>query len=251
VRGCELRYIGTMITNLRHSSETVTKRDRTRANLIQAAFTVYARKGFDSPTIDDFIAEAGVSRGTFYNYFLTREELMAAVAADLIAYISSWIDAATDNVRDPVERLSVAVRYFLIQAAKNKTRAWVLIRMIPIVGSSLALEMGARARVGIEAAGATGRIRVRSISASVDLGLGMMIMAIRHNLSHRVSPYSPELVAAMALQALGATFEEADEIACRPLPRLMPARCGHANGKGALGGPQSTAKFETAKTRKR
>jgi len=257
-----------MVTSPRYSQpadlqETVAKRDRTRASLIKAAFIVYAHKGFDAPTVDDFIAEAGVSRGTFYNYFQTREELMAAVAADLIADITSWINAATNSVQDPLERLSVAVRYFLLQAAKNETRAWVLIRMIPIVGGSLTLEMGAHARVGIEAAAATGRIHVRSIAASVDLGLGTLIMAIRHNLSHPTSPYSPELVAAMALQSLGAAFEEADEVAYRPLPRLLPARSHPAHGVGApdskvvpdsKGVPDSKRPariFETAKTRRR
>lgn len=33
--------------------------------------------------IDDVIAEAGVSRGTFYNYFRTNTELMAAVGETL------------------------------------------------------------------------------------------------------------------------------------------------------------------------
>src|SRR5579862_1856074 len=59
------------------------KRRRTRAALIEAAMKVFARLGPDAPIIDDFIAEAGVARGTFYNYFETREELLIAVATEL------------------------------------------------------------------------------------------------------------------------------------------------------------------------
>jgi AcrR family transcriptional regulator len=194
------------------------KRDRTRATLIKAAFSVYARKGFDAPTIDDFIIEAGVSRGTFYNYFQTREDLMAAVAADLATFISGRIDAATRSVPDPVERVSIAARYFVALGAENETRAWVFARMIPIVGGPLTLAMSEHVRSEMEAAAATGRVRVRSISAGIDLTLGMMAMAIRHNLSRRAQPYPPELVAAMVLQALGASFKEAEEVANRPLP---------------------------------
>src|ERR1700730_11565719 len=86
---------------------TPAKRDRTRATLIRAAFSVYARQGFDAPTIDDFIAEAQVSRGTFYNYFQTREDLMAAVAADLATFITSRIESASGGVRDPLERIAI------------------------------------------------------------------------------------------------------------------------------------------------
>ena len=58
------------------------KRARTRKELVSAAFNVFAEKGFDAPVVADFIAASGVSRGTFYNYFLTREEILAAVADD-------------------------------------------------------------------------------------------------------------------------------------------------------------------------
>lgn len=200
------------------AQEAPAKRERTRAALVKAAFSIYARMGFDAPTIDDFIVEAGVSRGTFYNHFQTREDLMAAVAADLATFINARIDLATRSVSDPVERITIAIRYFMALAAENETRAWVLARMIPIVGGPLTLAMSERARANLEAAAATGRIRVRSVAAGVDLGLGMLAMAIRHNLSRRAPPYPAELVAAMVLQALGALFKEAEEVAYRPLP---------------------------------
>jgi AcrR family transcriptional regulator len=198
------------------------KRERTRAQLVRAAFAVYARKGFDAPSIDDFIAEAGVSRGTFYNYFQTREDLMAAVAADLATFINAHTGRAMEGIADPLERITIAVRYFVTLAVENETRAWVLARMIPIVGGPLTLAMSQRARADIEAAAATGRIRPRSIAASVDLGLGMMAMAIRHNLSRRAAPYSAELVAGMVLQSMGSSVSEAEEVSNRPLPRVVP-----------------------------
>ena len=55
------------------------RRERTRGKLIAAAARVIAARGEDNARIDDFITEAGVARGTFYNYFLTREELIEAV----------------------------------------------------------------------------------------------------------------------------------------------------------------------------
>ncbi|WP_431268742.1 TetR family transcriptional regulator [Dankookia sp. P2] len=62
---------------------------RTRATLIEAAMRVFARLGPDTPVIKDFIAEAGVARGTFYIMFRTREELLVEVASVIADRIQS------------------------------------------------------------------------------------------------------------------------------------------------------------------
>lgn len=195
----------------------VRKRDRTRAKLLQAAMSVYARQGFDAPTIDHFAAEAGVSRGTFYNYFQTREEVMATVAAELSVFITSEIKEAVRTVEDPLERIAVAIRYFVMLAGENETRAWVVARLVLIVGGPLTPSMSEGARADFEAAAATGRVHIRVLQAAMDMGMGMMAMAIRHNLSKREPVYPPELVAAMMLQSLGVSPHEAEEIASRPM----------------------------------
>jgi len=58
------------------------RRQRMRLRLIESALPVFAEKGLDAASIDDVIAAAGVSRGTFYNYFRTDVELAAAVSDD-------------------------------------------------------------------------------------------------------------------------------------------------------------------------
>ncbi len=47
----------------RRASIGLEKRERTRSNLIAAAYRVFARKEADAVTIDDIIAEAAVARG--------------------------------------------------------------------------------------------------------------------------------------------------------------------------------------------
>ena len=47
------------------------RRGKTRLRLLQCALAVFTEKGPDVAFIDDFIAAAGVSRGTFYNHFKT------------------------------------------------------------------------------------------------------------------------------------------------------------------------------------
>ncbi|MGV9639853.1 TetR/AcrR family transcriptional regulator [Streptomyces sp. NPDC004822] len=64
------------------------RRVRTRANLLDAAFTVFAAKGFGRVSIEEVCEAAGYSRGAFYSNFDSLDELFFALyrqRADLIA----------------------------------------------------------------------------------------------------------------------------------------------------------------------
>ena len=89
------------------------KRERMRMRLIESALHVFAHKGADAAVIEDVIAMAEVSRGTFYNYFRTTEEVMAAVQQDVGNELLSLVDMAIADRQDPAERLACGVRMVL------------------------------------------------------------------------------------------------------------------------------------------
>jgi AcrR family transcriptional regulator len=68
------------------------KRDRTRCAIVEAAIEIIAAKGLDAASIDELMRAAGMARGTFYNYFQSREEVLAAV-----------VYALQSQIRDAVE----------------------------------------------------------------------------------------------------------------------------------------------------
>ena len=197
------------------------KRKRTRNTLLEAALRVFAAKGLDAP-IADFIAEAGVSRGTFYNYFDTREDIMAAVAADLANYINKQTTPLCERAQDLLEPVAISARFFVRLSGEDRVRAAVMARMLQLIGP-LTVEMRKVARARIQRAVDAGLVDLDSVSAAVDLGMGMMGVAIQHNLSRSRNRYSPELVATMILQALGCSPAISREIAHRPLPSLDQA----------------------------
>ncbi|GAA2933832.1 TetR/AcrR family transcriptional regulator [Streptomyces mexicanus] len=64
------------------------RRERTRARLLEAAFRVFAAKGFGRVSIEEVCEAAGYSRGAFYSNFATLDELFFALyreRAELIA----------------------------------------------------------------------------------------------------------------------------------------------------------------------
>ncbi|MEU6406631.1 helix-turn-helix domain-containing protein [Streptomyces sp. NPDC046985] len=64
------------------------RRARTRADLLEAAFRVFAAKGFGQVSIEEVCEAAGYSRGAFYSNFAALDELFFALyreRAELIA----------------------------------------------------------------------------------------------------------------------------------------------------------------------
>src|SRR5438094_74240 len=80
------------------------RQEQTRAALVDAATTVFVRDGFAPTTIATITEEAGVSKGSFYNYFRTKEDILRAVIERIHASFYSGTPSATDAPPLPRER---------------------------------------------------------------------------------------------------------------------------------------------------
>lgn len=87
-----------------------------RADLLAAARRVFERKGFIETRVGDIAAEAGVSHGTFYTYFDTKEavftECCHRVIEEMLASMAITIPSSNFHarVRDSVRRFVTAYR---------------------------------------------------------------------------------------------------------------------------------------------
>ncbi|MBD2198474.1 MULTISPECIES: TetR/AcrR family transcriptional regulator [Calothrix] len=192
----------------RRASIGLEKRERTRSRLIEAAYRVFASKEADAVTIDDIIAEAGVARGTFYNYFQTREDVLKAVAASLSDEMNQKIWAHSVAIEDPAERMAIALRQFLHQARHDSTWGWVIVR-VGLVAAPLSETIERGVMTDLEAGIRINRFQVDSLQATIDLILGTGLMAMRSILAgHTASDY-PEQIAKIILKTLGVADAEA------------------------------------------
>lgn len=55
-----------------------------RAQILEAAAAVFARKGFDRATIADIARAAGLAEGSIYNYFRSKEALLVHIPRQLV-----------------------------------------------------------------------------------------------------------------------------------------------------------------------
>lgn len=76
---------------------------------------MFSRKGYHAAGVSDIIAEAGVARGTFYNYFESKRSVFQAVLASILAEVTGTakkIDVTGDvaqQVRANIVGLVVAL----------------------------------------------------------------------------------------------------------------------------------------------
>lgn len=89
---------------------------RTRARLLDAAKRVFERDGFLAARISDIAGRAGLSHGSFYHYFDSKEEVFREVAERMEAGLTrppSAGEAAAAKDAPPLERIRAANRRYL------------------------------------------------------------------------------------------------------------------------------------------
>jgi len=91
-----------------------------RQRLIETAAALFYRRGIHRTSIDEVVAEAGLTKPTLYRHFGSKDALVAAVVEYRSICWSEAIEARISSARSPVRRI-VAVFEFLEEfiAARN------------------------------------------------------------------------------------------------------------------------------------
>lgn len=63
---------------------------RKRNLVISIALKMFADQGYENVSVDDIIAEAGISKGTFYHYFQGKDEIVASIVQGQNEVIQAW-----------------------------------------------------------------------------------------------------------------------------------------------------------------
>jgi AcrR family transcriptional regulator len=85
---------------------------RTRARLVEAGKVVFERDGFLQARISDIATEAGVSHGSFYHYFTSKEEVFREIAEQVEERLVSLDDSS--DADGPIGRIRAANRSYIM-----------------------------------------------------------------------------------------------------------------------------------------
>jgi TetR/AcrR family transcriptional regulator, transcriptional repressor for nem operon len=77
--------------------------DLTREKILQAAGALFHEFGYNGTSVQDIVRKAGVPKGSFYNYFKSKEELAIAASDVFYPYALAFLDL--QNTSSPVTRL--------------------------------------------------------------------------------------------------------------------------------------------------
>jgi len=73
---------------------------KTKAALIEAAILMFQQKGFQLTRVSDIVSSAGVSQGTFYNYFKSKEEIFRNICNEFITQLKTLFIERSEHLFD-------------------------------------------------------------------------------------------------------------------------------------------------------
>jgi TetR/AcrR family transcriptional regulator, fatty acid metabolism regulator protein len=104
---------------------TEQKEDK-RGQILRAAVTVFARKGFHHSRISEIAEEAGVASGTIYLYFRNKDDILISVFEESLDRITKKIGAEMAAVDDPRAKLHLFIERHLGLLTEHKELSEVL-----------------------------------------------------------------------------------------------------------------------------
>ncbi|WP_322058398.1 TetR/AcrR family transcriptional regulator [Paraburkholderia sp. J63] len=195
------------------------RRERMRARLIECAMLVFAEKGVGASIIQDVIAAAGVSQGSFYNHFRTNVDLLEAVTQELNNELLELIEGEVGRYEDPALRIATGVRMYL-----HSADAYPLLgRFISAVG----LHSGGPGSlfyrylpVHIEEGLKAGRFKSVTVDVALDLIAGTALATTLRIATGAADATQPERAVAAILRGLGLSGKDADALVRSPVAQV-------------------------------
>lgn len=196
------------------------RRSRMRARLMESALVVFGQRGVEASVIDDITAVAGVSRGTFYNYFQSNEDALRSVAIAAANEMMEGVASVVLQFDDGARRTSAGVRSWIRLVAEHPQLAAFFRR-----AGLYVLEQNTRVRVDMPRDLLLGMQSGQFTIAEIELGFvivgGTVLAAINSIVLGDAPDNYDQIVSERILMALGVAADDAREIATLPLDRAQ------------------------------
>jgi len=96
-----------------------------KAQIYEAALACFSRKGYHRTTMDDIVAESGLSKGTLYWYFKSKKELFLSLFQELMAeFGQAWEAIVADQEATATDKLRASLSLFRAE----------FVEMVPLFG---------------------------------------------------------------------------------------------------------------------
>ena len=98
-----------------------------RAHILKVANRLFSQKGYHSTSMRDLAAALGLTQGSLYNHFASKEELLFAIIDHVSDEFLAALEPIAQSEASPIEKLRAAVRVHLQVIAENLETATVFL----------------------------------------------------------------------------------------------------------------------------
>ena len=115
-------------------AETRTARER----ILDAAASLFARRGYYNANVDEIIQQSGTSKGSFYFHFPSKEQMALGLVDQLSEKLVGRLERSIASEPDPLKRIPLAIDALLSTFSKQRKLAQIL--LVNIVGQGRSMD---------------------------------------------------------------------------------------------------------------
>jgi AcrR family transcriptional regulator len=188
------------------SPAAASPRRPSRAALIEAGKRLLSDDRLDGMSIDGIVEEAGVGKGSFFNHFGSRGELVRAVLNEVQGELAGIVERSVAHLDDPVERIAHGFIAGLRYGLANQLGGRAMTRVTPDVTRS-SIPVNSALRQLLRAGMVQGGLAPSDVDAAVLMVIGlaeaglMQLLLVRDDAEHVESLL--RALCSTALQMLG------------------------------------------------
>jgi AcrR family transcriptional regulator len=120
-----------------------TSTQETRERILEAAVKVFATKGYHDTKVDDIVSESNTSKGSFYFYFPSKQDIFLALSDTFTELLESRLKHAMEKEEHGVQQMDAALRASL--GLFSQYRGLAKIALVQAVGLGAVFEERRRA----------------------------------------------------------------------------------------------------------
>lgn len=104
------------------------QKEKRRGAILNAAMALFSKKGFEPTTVEDITGQAHVAKGTFYNFFLKKEDVLLYFLDREFAKSRSEIQRKMPLMSTISEKIELLIATYIKNIFPNKEFSAVLIK---------------------------------------------------------------------------------------------------------------------------
>lgn len=103
---------GHWFSNILMTRKLSNTKETKKKKILETARHLFFEKGYENATIEDVAEHAGMAKGTFYNYFASKEELCAVLSAQALEKIYELVEEQTAQERTGLDKIQAIGKIF-------------------------------------------------------------------------------------------------------------------------------------------